>query len=115
MEVEKTFRSGSDGNRRFIERCGSRLVCVRHRVGRQHGLRYATVELIIDHRLCNKHRQLDPKPKTPEPLPVRISCQEHILLRQQVRAAGGLRDPQRRVWLLSADAVDRLNLRDRLT
>jgi len=113
MEVEKTLRPGSDGTRRYVERFGNRLVCVRHRVDRQQGLRYTTVELIVDHRPCNARRKPRPEAGTPEQFPVRINYQEYAL-RRQVREAGGQWDPQHRVWLLSADAVGRLNLRDRV-
>jgi hypothetical protein len=113
MEVEKTLRPGSDGTKRFVERFGSPLVCVRHRVDRQQGLRYTTVELIVDRRLYTEPTKPDLAPRSTECLPVRINDQEHDL-RRQVRAAGAHWAPQHRVWLLSPDAIDRLDLRDRL-
>jgi hypothetical protein len=113
MEVEKTLKPGMDGTKRFVERFGNRLVCVRQRIDRAAGLRYTTVELVMDHRPMN----MLPRPAAPgQPerlLPVRIAFKEQEL-RRQVRAAGGRWDTERRVWWLAADIVHRLKLKDRL-
>lgn len=60
MEVEKTFRPGANGTKRYVERYGSRLVCVRHRLDRDLGLRHTTVELIVDTR---PYQRLTTRPK----------------------------------------------------
>lgn len=112
MEVEKTLQPGMDGTKRFVERFGDRLVCVRQRIDRAAGMRYTTVELVIDHRLVSP--RLDPA-VTRQPVelvPLRIAFQERDL-RQQVRAAGGRWDTERRVWWLAADIVRRLQLEER--
>jgi len=52
MEVEKTLRPGAQGTGKYMNRFGDRLVCVRHRIDRELGKRYTTVELILDERPC---------------------------------------------------------------
>jgi hypothetical protein len=112
MEVEKTLRPGMDGTKRFVERFGNQLVCVRQRIDRAGGVRYTTVELVVDHRPASP--RLDPAvTRRPVDLvPLRITFKEQEL-RQQVRAAGGRWDAERRVWWLAADLVHQLQLEDR--
>lgn len=113
MEVEKTLKPGMDGTKRFVERFGKRLVCVRQRIDRRAGMRYTTVELVMDHRPINMRCDPTITPQPGQLLPVRIAFKEEAL-RHQVRAAGGRWDTERRVWWLAADIVHRLNLKDRL-
>jgi len=113
MEVEKTLKPGENGTKRFVERFGDKLVCVRHRHDRNRGMRYTTVELIIDQRLSKLHYGPGPRDQGRELKPVRIAYAEEAL-RQKVREAGGYWDTEKRVWWLPADIVHRLNLKDRL-
>lgn len=113
MEVEKTLKPGRDGTKRFVERFGQRLVCVRQRIDRTAGMRYTTVELVIDQRPAAL--RLDPA-VTSDPaaeVPLRIAFKEQAL-RDQVKAAGGRWDVEQRLWWLAPDIVHRLGLKDRV-
>jgi hypothetical protein len=112
MEVEKTLKPGMDGTKRFVERFGNRLVCVRQRIDRAASMRYTTVELVIDQRTIALRLAGAVTPEPAEQVPVRIALKEKAL-REQVRAAGGRWDSARRVWWLAPDIVHRLRLTDR--
>jgi len=92
MRVLKTFQPGALGARRFADRFGNSLVCVRHCHDPATGARVTTVELIVENTRVYLRR---PKSGTQaaaaqlEPVWVRIGRGE-ILLHQQVKAAGGI-------------------------
>ena len=100
--VIKKLSSGAAGTQRLLARFGSALVCVRYREDAARSRRYTTVELVVDER-----------PGKPSSSLVRIGYQE-TSLRQQVKAAGGVWDAQRKLWRLPRTAIRRLNLKDRV-
>ncbi len=116
MRVLKTFQPGALGTRRFAARFGKSLVCVRYRHDPATGARLTTVELIIENT-----RVYCPRSKAgsgtgaapPEPLRVKIGRGE-ILLRQQIKAAGGIWRYPEMVWEVTPEIVKKLRLRDRL-
>ena len=100
--VIKKLASGAAGTRRLLARYGAALVCVRYREDAAINRRYTTVELVVDER-----------PVKPALCLVRIGYQE-TALRQQVMAAGGKWDANRKLWTLPRSAVRRLGLKDRV-
>lgn len=116
MRVLKTFRPGALGARRFAARFCKSLVCVRYRHDPATGARVTTVELIVENT-----RVYCPRSKAgggtagapPEPLRVKIGRGE-ILLRQQIKAAGGIWRYPEMVWEVTPEIVKKLRLRDRL-
>jgi hypothetical protein len=116
VRVLKTFQPGALGTRRFAARFGKSLVCVRYRHDPATGARVTTVELIVENT-----RVYLPRSKAggstgvtpPEPLRVKIG-REEILLRQQIKAAGGIWRYPEMVWEVTPEIVKKLRLRDRL-
>lgn len=104
--VQKRLLSGTAGTRRLANRFEPALVCVRYRRDPQTGLRYTTVELVVDERPGN------PAPPAREVM-VRIGYDE-IALRHQVKEAGGTWDAQRKLWRLPKPAIRALGLKDRV-
>ena len=86
----------------MLTRFGAQLVCVRYREDATRNLRYTTVELVVDERPGKSASSL-----------VRIGYQE-TALRQQVMAADGTWDAQKKLWNLPKSAVRRLGLKDRI-
>jgi hypothetical protein len=112
MRVLKTFQPGALGARRFTARYGKSLVCVRYRLDPDSGARYTTVELIVeDTRVYCRRTKAGGAP--PAPLWVRIGRGE-LLLRQQIKAAGGVWRYRQLVWEVTPEIVKRLRLRDRV-
>lgn len=48
MRVSKTYAPDQDGAKRFARRYGESLVCVRHRLSDDGGMRHTTVELLVE-------------------------------------------------------------------
>jgi hypothetical protein len=105
MRVEQTLRPGQRGTRRFVDRYGDRLVCVRYRADTERQRRVTTVELVVDDRAWR------PRPDTV--VGVRVVWGEADVARR-VKRAGGTWDGQRKVWRLRAGAVRRLGLLERM-
>ncbi|MCX7171591.1 MAG: hypothetical protein NTY41_15255 [Proteobacteria bacterium] len=100
--VIKKLSAGTAGTQRLLARFGATLVCVRYREDASRNRRYTTVELVVDER-----------PGKPSSSLVRIGYQE-TSLRQQVMAAGGVWDAQRKLWRLPKAAIRSLGLKERV-
>lgn len=100
--VIKRMAPGVSGTRRLAERFGESLVCVRYRENSALGLRYTTVEIIVDQRPFNAPEEL-----------VHVTYAE-TALRHKVKDAGGQWDQKLKLWRLPRTAVRALGLADRV-
>lgn len=100
--VIKRMAPGVSGTRRLAERFGQSLVCVRYRENPARGLRYTTVEIIVDQHPFN----------APEYL-VHVAYAE-TALRHKVKDAGGQWDRELKLWRIPRAAVRTLGLADRV-
>ena len=105
MRVRQTLRPGQRGTRRFVEKFGDRLVCVRYREAPGGQRRITTVEVVVDDRTWS------PRPTTR--VGVQIAWGEAALARR-VKRAGAAWDARRKVWVLAAGKVRRLGLEERM-
>ncbi len=122
MEIRTVRKPGDKGTQRLMRQYGDRLVCLRYRYDMAKGKRYKTVELIIaeeDWRPPERHPQETLRDRPPvqrqpmQRLGIRLAYEEADL-RQQIKAAGGLWDPNKRVWFVPAATVQELGLTDRV-
>ncbi|MEO8164804.1 MAG: hypothetical protein ABI619_05350 [Betaproteobacteria bacterium] len=101
MEARVTLRPGQRGTKKLVQRFGDRLICVRYRYDVSRRKRFTTVELIVDEApwqpLTPSGR---PAGNPPERVGVRVGYNEQAL-REQVKAAGGRWDADRRLWQLA--------------
>ena len=105
MRVGQTLRPGQRGTRRYVERYGDRLVCVRYRYDEARQRRLTTVELVAD---------VGPwMPRAGTVVGVRVAWGEAEVA-QRVKSAGGIWDARQKVWRLRAGDVRRLGLADRM-
>ncbi len=99
--VIKKLAPAAPGAKRLTERFGDALDCVRYREEAETGKRLTTVELIVAER----------------PMParsgVRIAYGE-TELRRRVKAAGGIRDAEHKVWRLPNAMIRKLKLEQRV-
>ena len=109
METRVTLRPGKRGTRRWLDKYGDRLVCVRYRYDTVERRRLTTFELIVD----ESPRSSRPKPDANRPVDVKISYSEADL-RQRVKGMGGIWRPARRVWNLPLEKVRALGLEGRI-
>lgn len=103
--VRKTLRPGEAGTLRFVAEYGDRLVCVRRREDAGRLRRYVTVELVV-----KESAMAMPSTAT---VGVRVRMDEPVL-RQRVKAAGGVWNARDRLWELPYGAVQALSIEDRI-
>jgi hypothetical protein len=105
LKTRLTLMPGANGTKRLVARYGNRLVCVRYRYDAENRKRIKTVELIEEET---------PWLATAALYLVKIAFAE-AELREKAKAAGAKWDAKRKLWLMSAKAIRRLNLEDRVT
>lgn len=117
VRVGKTVKPGRSGSARWVHKFGDKLIAVRYRYDTRRGMRYTTVELVVDTCPWLPGTRFpsgpDPDGLGPETVFVRISYSEEAL-RERVKAAGGRWDKNRKAWEVRLEHVTRLGLRDRI-
>lgn len=105
LRVGQTLRPGQRGTRRFIERYGDELVCVRYRYDDARQQRITTVELIVD--------KAPWVPRGDTVVGVQVVWGEAEVA-QRVKRAGGTWDARNKVWRVEAGVARRLGLGERI-
>ncbi len=116
LPIKKKLAPGSPGTKRFLERFGERLVCVRYRYDEANTRRYTTVELIVDEKelLGGSNDLLQPRRYYPKTVvSVRVDYEE-VSLRGQIKQAGGKWDPKTKLWRLPYHKAMAIGLSDRI-
>ena len=106
MEISKTLQPGEMGTKRFLNKYGTQLVCVRYRIDKQLQKRYTTVELVIDERPYIRQ-----KPTVTAWVKIRYDETE---LRQHARAFGAKWIPENKVWEMEYEMAKKLGLKKRI-
>ncbi len=101
--VAKTLAPDDRGARRYAERYGEALVCVRHRTDARGKVRHVTVELLVDSQPI--------RPRNVRIVALRIEPR-HRALHAMVEAAGGRWDSRHGVWRVPRRVVGLLRLTD---
>jgi len=101
MHIRKTLSPGKRGTKKLLAEYGERLVCVRYRDDEQRRRRLKTVEVIVEEAAWPP---VGRRPMGEQIASLRLDLSE-VMLRSQVKRAGGLWYPQRRVWTLRYDRV----------
>lgn len=116
MEARVTLRPGQRGTKKLVQRFGDRLICVRYRYDGSQRKRFTTVEIIVAeapwHPVTSSGTSRPPC-DSPQRVTVRIDYSEQAL-REQIKAAGGRWDADKRVWQLPLGRVRALGLIDRI-
>jgi hypothetical protein len=110
MRTRLKLNPGERGTKKLQAKYGDRLVCVRYRYDEQQQKRYKTVELIEE--------EVDWEPKRDEVaartlVEIQVDWMEGEL-REQVKAAGGRWNPERKVWRMEYGKVKDLGLEKRI-
>jgi len=107
--IGTTLRPGQKGTRELLKSYGDQLVCVRYRYDKTRGKRYKTVELIIDENdwIPGVTIQADRR------VPIEVGYGE-TELREQIKAAGGFWNAEKRAWILSYRKVLQMGLENRV-
>ncbi len=99
--VIKKLSPATPGAKRYANRYGNALVCVRYRDDPVSQRRLTTIELVVEER------------PLPPPVGIRIAYGE-TELRQRVKAAGGIWDAAHKLWRLPITSVRQLKLTKRI-
>ena len=113
METRLTLLPGQNGTKKLLALHGDRLVCVRSRYDTATGLRHKTVALIVE-TLAWTPRVRTRRRDRRDMVGVRIGYSESML-RERVKAAGGIWRPRHRLWEVDWKTVRRLGLEARVT
>ena len=109
MEIKATILPGQNRTKQLLRQYGEQLVCVRYRYDKARLKRFKTIELIIDEKdwipqdHVRSHRLVE----------LRIDYDE-TGLREQVKAAGGRWDPEKKLWQLPYTVAAKLRLLGRI-
>jgi len=111
LRTRLTLKPGRPGTRDLVEKYGEQLVCVRYRYDDELGIRYKTVELIVDEKPW--------KPRTSQYRPtdlVHVKVEPHeSQLRSALQLLGGRYHPSSDTWLIAHAALTALRLTHRIT
>jgi len=117
LKVLQTLKPGQPGTKKLAARFGDRLLSVRHRADVDRGLRYTTVELIIDEAPLARRVRRPRAPSTPtDPNPmvgVRIFFRESDV-RERAKAAGAIWRPRHKLWEMDWRTARSLGLANRV-
>lgn len=105
FKVTKKLAPGTAGAQKLLHRFGDALVCVRHRVTPDGEARCTTVELVLE--------QVPIRSRGTPLVGVQVGYGEKTL-QSQVKAAGGIWDPELRLWKLPQSTARKLGLSDRV-
>jgi hypothetical protein len=106
MQTRRTLAPGQKGTKKFLDRYGEQLVCVRYRYDQQRRKRFTTVEIIIEESNWSP-------PEKPSIVGLRVDFQETELQRR-VKQAGGKWNSAKRVWEIHYDQAVALGLKGRI-
>jgi hypothetical protein len=110
MKIKRKLAPGEAGTKRWIEKFGNNLLCVRYRYDEDSKKKITTVEIAVAETAWIKNPRRIPANKI---MHLRINYGE-IKLANLVKAAGGKWNKQKKVWELSYSNVVALGLEKRV-
>ncbi|MBN1782852.1 hypothetical protein JW948_17085 [bacterium] len=108
--TEKTLAPGDPGTRKYVEKYGEKLLCIRHRYDRESKKKIKTVELVEYEKTCSPGKTRIPYNKI---VFIKIKYGE-IKLARIVKASGGKWNPQKRLWESPYGVIKMLGLTHRI-
>ncbi len=106
MQARRTLTPGQKGTKKFLDRYGDQLFCVRYRYDKLQRKRFTTVELIVEESGWTP-------PERPSFVGVRVELKETDLQRR-IKQAGGRWNREKGVWEISYDQAIALGLKTRM-
>ena len=116
FEVRQTLRPGESVSRRLTARFGDKLVCIRYRVDAAGGMRYTTVELIVDQAPLAGRKARASSSAVPDRNPmvgVKIFYREDAL-REKAKEEGAIWRPRQKLWEMPLQTARSLGLGNRI-
>lgn len=110
MKIEKKLKPGQPGTRKWVERFGEDLICIRYCIDKKNGQRLTTAEIIINKKPENKLKKRIPSNKI---MQLKIDFSEKDL-RKIIKLAGGKWNSEKKVWELSYREILALGLEEKI-
>lgn len=111
MQARRKLSPGQKGTKKFLDRYGDQLVCVRYRYDREQSKRFTTVEIIVEESAWSS------PPQTAAALPTVVGLRvalDEVKLQRLIKQAGGKWNRDQRVWEIHYDQAKALGLQDRI-
>ena len=109
MKSRLNLKPGQKGTKALVEKYGKQLLYVRYRYDEDRGIRFKTVELVVEEkpwqpslRICDN-----------EIVPVTVNFPE-MDLRDQLKIAGGKWDPEAKLWFVPYSQIRDTELENRI-
>ncbi|MFQ5865040.1 MAG: hypothetical protein ACE5IW_07415 [bacterium] len=110
MKTRRKLIPGQPGTKKWVEKYGENLICVRYRYDSERKRKIKTVELIVEEGPWEADSRRIPNNKI---VYVRIKYNE-IYLRKVVKGAGGRWNKEKKLWELPYGEVKQLGFTDRM-
>jgi hypothetical protein len=110
MKTYKTLKPGQPGTKKWMDKYGKNLHCIRYKVDSENNLKYVTVELIADKKQGGRNNSRISKNRI---LPLQVLFEE-TSIRQLIKDAGGRWNREKRVWELAYSEIVALGLEKRI-
>jgi hypothetical protein len=110
VRTGKILKPNQPGTKKWVEKYGESLVCVRYRYDEQNKRKLKTVELIVEESKWEKRMDIIPSNKM---MPLKINFEE-TGIRSLVKSAGGKWNSNKKVWELSQGQIISLGLEKRI-
>jgi hypothetical protein len=110
MKIRRKLTPGEPGTKKWTQKYGDNLVCVRYRYDEKSSKKITTVEIIVNESVWQKNEQNIPKNKI---MRIRVNYGE-LNTARLVKAAGGRWNKQAKIWELPYKEVKALGLEKRI-
>lgn len=110
ITTEKILKPSQPGTKKWLEKYGSDLICVRYRYDCVNKLKIKTIEIIVEQRAYEKKAERIPGNKL---ILIRIGFNE-TGLRSLVKSAGGRWDQREKAWKLPYKEVVALGIEEKI-
>ena len=96
MKIRSRLSPGQKGTKKFVEKYGDALVCVRYRYDAKNCKQYKTVEIIV-----SESEWTPPPARFPDSTMVALKIGlKETDLQEKVKAVGGRWDKEKKVWVV---------------
>lgn len=110
MKTGKVLKPGQPGTKKWVEKYGEALVCVRYRNDEKQQQKFTTVEIVVDQRRWKKDSQRIPRNKI---MGILVRSDEPRL-KKMIESTGGRWDARKQVWKLPYGEIVDLGLERRI-
>ena len=110
MRTGKVLKPGQPGTKKWMDKFGSKLYCVRYRYDDILKRKVITAERIVEE---SPKEERPGKPPLNKLMPLKVGYSE-TAVRKLIKSVGGRWNPQKRVWELPYREILSLGLQDRI-